>query len=151
MRRRLAGWVMAVLAGFLPGIMLAAPADAPPDLASYRGKVVYVDFWASWCVPCRQSFPWMNAMHKQFAKDGLVVIAVNMDQKRADADSFLQQFPAEFTVRFDPEGRLAKGYKVRGMPTSVLLDRNGKQLMLHEGFRKQDRANLEAAIAAALH
>lgn len=133
---------------------IAGAADAPAtpvDLSTYRGKVVYVDFWASWCAPCRQSFPWMNAMQRQFGKDGFTVVAVNMDQVRAEADTFLKSYPAEFTVRFDPEGQLAQKFKVRGMPTSVLIDREGKTLLVHEGFRSKDPAALEAAIRNALH
>lgn len=128
----------------------AAPAPVP-DLAEYRGKVVYVDFWASWCLPCRQSFPWMNSMYRQFARDGLVILAVNMDQVRADADAFLKQYPAEFPVRFDPQGQLAQHYKVRGMPTSVLIGRDGTLLWTHEGFRSKDPAALEQSLRAALH
>jgi thiol-disulfide isomerase/thioredoxin len=131
---------------------LPAPASSPAvDLAEFRGKLVYVDFWASWCVPCRQSFPWMNSMHRQYGKDGLVILAVNMDQVRPDADAFLKQYPAEFNVRFDPQGLLAQQYKVRGMPTSVLIGRDGKLLWTHEGFRSKDPANLEQSIRSALH
>jgi thiol-disulfide isomerase/thioredoxin len=131
----------------------AAPVAAPPmaDLSEYRGKIVYVDFWASWCVPCRQSFPWMNGMEKQFGQDGLVIVAVNMDQVHADAENFLKQFPADFPVRFDPQGLLAQQFKVRGMPTSVLLGRDGHVLWTHEGFRSKDPQALEQSIRAALH
>jgi cytochrome c biogenesis protein CcmG, thiol:disulfide interchange protein DsbE len=154
MRRPLsAGWV--ILAGLLAMLACASAAPAADseaiDLSAYRGKVVYLDFWASWCVPCRQSFPWMNRMHQQFGRDGLVVLAVNMDQVRADADAFLKQYPAEFAVRFDPQGRLASTFKVRGMPTSALIGRDGKTLLLHEGFRSKDPASLEQSIRSALH
>ncbi len=130
---------------------VAAAAGTPIDLASWKGKVVYLDFWASWCVPCRQSFPWMNAMQERYAKEGLVVVAVNMDQQRPDADAFLRQYPASFIVRFDPRGQLAQGFNLRGMPTSVLLDRGGKVLRVHEGFRGKDAGLLEDAIRLALH
>jgi len=150
-RRALAG-LSAVLLGALCTASSAAAPDADAiDLSAYRGKVVYLDFWASWCVPCRQSFPWMNTMHHQYGKDGLVILAVNMDQVRADADGFLQKYPAEFAVRFDPKGRLAPDFKVRGMPTSALLGRDGKVLLIHEGFKAKDTASLEQAIRNALH
>jgi cytochrome c biogenesis protein CcmG, thiol:disulfide interchange protein DsbE len=139
------------LAAVSVGAWAAIPAPASVDLAEFRGKLVYVDFWASWCVPCRQSFPWMNGMHRQFGKEGLVILAVNLDQVRADADAFLKQYPAEFTVRFDPQGQLAQQYKVRGMPTSVLIGRDGKLLWTHEGFRSKDPAALEQSIRTALH
>jgi thiol-disulfide isomerase/thioredoxin len=130
-----------------PPIVAAVPGM---DLTAFRGKVVYVDFWASWCVPCRQSFPWMNEMQKRFGKDGFVIVAVNMDQVRGDAEGFLKQYPAEFIVRFDPQGQLAGQLKVRGMPTSALLARDGRVLWTHEGFRSKDSASLEQSIRAAL-
>jgi cytochrome c biogenesis protein CcmG/thiol:disulfide interchange protein DsbE len=145
--KRLKWWI--ALVGL--AVSSAASASQPVDLTAYRGKVVYVDFWASWCVPCRQSFPWMNTLHHQYGKDGLVIVAVNMDQVSSDADAFLQKYPADFTVRFDPQGTLAQHFKVRGMPTSALLDRDGKTLLVHEGFREKDRESLEQAIRSALH
>lgn len=142
----------AVLGGMLATSAQAGqPGNAPAiDLAALQGKVVYVDFWASWCVPCRQSFPWMNAMHHKFGKDGLVILAVNMDQVRGEADAFLKKYPAEFRVEYDPEGVLASKFKVRGMPTSALLGRDGQVLMVHEGFKSKDPAELEQAIQKAL-
>jgi len=155
MKRRWLLWVLMTMGGSM-ALLGGASASTPPlaavpDLAEFRGKLVYLDFWASWCVPCRQSFPWMNSMYHQYGKDGLVVLAVNMDQIRADADSFLKQYPAEFSVRFDAQGQLAQQFKVRGMPTSVLIGRDGKLLWTHEGFRSKDPATLEQAIRAALH
>jgi len=156
-RRDLAAMLVGLIlatAGIAPlaaSAALPAAGDEPIDLAAWKGKVVYVDFWASWCVPCRQSFPWMNAMHSQYGKDGLVIVGVNMDQNRADADAFLRQYPAAFTVRFDPQGRLAQNFKLRGMPTSALLGRDGKVLLVHEGFRGKDATTLEQAIRAAIH
>jgi thiol-disulfide isomerase/thioredoxin len=149
-RRRVVLWLLGAL---WAGVAIAdQPAGTGPiDLAAYKGKVVYVDFWASWCVPCKQSFPWMNTMHRQYGKDGLVIIAVNMDQVRGEADGFLQKYPAEFKVHFDPQGLLAPRFKVRGMPTSALLGRNGEVLMIHEGFKSKDAAALEQAIRKALN
>jgi thiol-disulfide isomerase/thioredoxin len=120
------------------------------DLASLRGKVVYVDFWASWCVPCRQSFPWMNEIQQQFGKEGLVVIAVNVDHDRADADAFMSRLAPTFRVSFDPGGALAEQFHVKGMPTSILIDRSGKVLAQHIGFRLEDRGPLREQIRTLL-
>ena len=120
------------------------------DLASLRGKVVYVDFWASWCAPCRRSFPWMNAMHDKYGAKGLVVVGINVDKRRADADRFLAQVPAHFTVAYDPQGDTPKAYAIKGMPSSVLIDTHGRVIAAHAGFRDVDREMLEAGIRTAL-
>ena len=88
------------------------------ELAQFKGQVVYLDFWASWCAPCRESFPWMNRLQNELGHDGLVVIAVNVDRERADADRFLREHPAHFRIVYDPDGLLAEKFGVRGMPTS---------------------------------
>lgn len=133
-----------------------APGDTPPALpenilATHKGKAIYVDFWASWCGPCKQSFPWMNAMQDKYAAKGLQVIAVNVDAKRADADRFLAKTPATFQVAYDPTGDSAKRYAVKAMPTSLLIDRSGRVSYVHAGFRDADRAELEAKINDALN
>jgi peroxiredoxin len=92
----------------------------------------------------------MNSMHQQYGNKGLVILAVNMDQVRTEADAFLKQYPADFAVRFDPQGQLAQQFKVRGMPTSALVDRDGKVLWTHEGFRSKDPTALEQALRKAL-
>jgi thiol-disulfide isomerase/thioredoxin len=103
-------------------------------LADYKGKIVYLDFWASWCVPCRRSFPWMNKIQASYSTDQFVIIAVNLDKKRSLADDFLKQYPANFKVVFDPKGKLAKQYQIKGMPSSVIFDRSGKPVSAHTGF-----------------
>jgi thiol-disulfide isomerase/thioredoxin len=148
--RRLVLWLLGALCTGLAGAAERTTADAI-DLSAYHGQVVYVDFWASWCVPCKQSFPWMNSMHRRYGKDGLVILAVNMDQVREDADAFLRKYPAEFRIHYDPKGQLAPRFKVRGMPTSALLGRDGEVLLIHEGFKTRDTADLEQAIRDALH
>ena len=120
------------------------------DLAKLKGKVVYVDFWASWCGPCKQSFPWMNDMHAKYAARGLEIVAINVDAKQADAERFLATTPAKFTVAFDAKGVTPKQFAVKAMPTSYLIDGDGKVLLVHAGFRDADRAALEAAIDNAL-
>jgi cytochrome c biogenesis protein CcmG/thiol:disulfide interchange protein DsbE len=136
-RGRKLGYSLAIICG---GCLGAVQGGESTELDALRGKVVYLDFWASWCVPCRQSFPWMQTIETTYESKGFTVIAVNLDHDRADADAFLKQFQPDFQVRFDPEGRLAQQFNVRGMPTSVLIDRHGAVRFTHIGFRPQDGA-----------
>ena len=143
--------VLALLAAFLVGGALPVHAADPQlDLTQYRGKVVYLDFWASWCKPCRQSFPWMNAMQQKYSADGLVIVAVNVDEQRADADEFLKEVPASFTVVYDTGGKLAEQYGLMGMPSSFLIGKDGTVIRKHEGFFEDSPAKYEAEIRATL-
>ena len=134
-----------------PAPALSLPGrEGPVSLVPLQGKVVFVDFWASWCGPCKQSFPWLNEMQARYGARGLQVLAVNLDQRRSDADSFLAQVPSRFLVAFDPQGDSARRYGVKGMPSSVLVGADGRVVQQHTGFRDDDKAALEAAIVAAL-
>jgi cytochrome c biogenesis protein CcmG, thiol:disulfide interchange protein DsbE len=119
-------------------------------LAHQKGKVVYLDYWASWCGPCRQSFPWMNEMQTRFASQGLQIIAVNLDAKPDDARKFLADNNANFIIAYDPKGETPRLYGVKGMPTSILIGRDGKVLFQHVGFNQGNRADLEQRIHSAL-
>jgi thiol-disulfide isomerase/thioredoxin len=141
--------VLSIAVAFLCATAIAR-AGPPPGLAPVEGRVVWVDFWASWCVPCRRSFPWLNSMHRKYGPDGLQIIAVNLDKDRALADRFLAEVPAEFALRFDPAGELAKHYGVQAMPSSYLIDADGNVLATHAGFRTSDAADYEQAIETAL-
>ena len=120
------------------------------DLTQYKGKVVYLDFWASWCVPCRHSFPWMNKMHQELSDKGLVIIAINLDENRQDAEAFLKAVPADFKIIYDPEGQLATQYKVKGMPSSYLFDRSGKLKKTHIGFKNSESSSARRHIESLL-
>lgn len=109
-------------------------------LHELRGRVVYLDFWASWCVPCRESFPWMKSLERQYGRAGLSIVAINVNRHRQAAERFLRVFRPNFTVVFDPHGRLAKKYGIIGMPTSFLIDRHGKIRFTHVGFFLDRRA-----------
>jgi thiol-disulfide isomerase/thioredoxin len=131
-------------------IAVAARAAPPQALEPVEGRVIWVDFWASWCVPCRRSFPWLNAMQRKYGPRGLQIIAVNLDKDRALADGFLAEVPAEFALRFDPSAALAKQFGVQTMPSSFLLDADGNVLVSHFGFKTAETGDYEQAIEAAL-
>jgi cytochrome c biogenesis protein CcmG/thiol:disulfide interchange protein DsbE len=132
-----------------PAFSLPGSAGAV-SLATLQGQVVFLDFWASWCGPCKQSFPWMNDMQAKYGARGLQVLAVNVDRNRADADHFLARTPARFPVGFDAPGDTASRYGIKAMPSSVLIGADGRVVQQHAGFRDDDKAGLEAAIVAAL-
>ena len=121
------------------------------ELSKYRGKIVYLDFWASWCQPCRKSFTWMNKMQSLYGREGFKVIAINLDESRSKADKFLQQIPANFDIAFDPQGNTAEAYKVKAMPSSYLIDKNGNVVHANLGFRGDDEDKLETKIRNLIH
>lgn len=125
--------------------------NKPVKLSSLKGRVVYLDFWASWCEPCRKSFPWMNEMHKRYGGDGLVVIGVNLDQERSEAARFLASTPARFDIVYDAEGKLAERYNVTAMPSSYLIDRHGNIVTRKLGFKMKDKPVLEGKIRSLLN
>ena len=109
-----------------------------------------LDFWASWCVPCRRSFPWMQAMLEEHGDEGLVVVAVNVGENREAADAFTKDFETGFHYVYDPEGRLADGLGVDAMPSSILFDREGRPVYRHSGFRIEETAEYEENIVSLL-
>ena len=133
-----------------PTFTLATPGGEPIDLSRLRGSVVYVDFWASWCGPCRRSFPWLNAMHERYRGQGLAIVGVGVDKRRVDAERFLRDVPASFPVVFDPQGTTPAAFDVKGMPSSYLIDRQGVVVAIEEGFRDGREADLEARIRSLL-
>ena len=125
---------------------LAATPELPPDLAGYRGQVVVVDFWASWCKPCRQSIPWLNELRTRYGPQGLVIIGVNVDANRADAEKFQRAVPIGFEVLYDSQGKLAEQFGLQGMPTSFVFDRDGKLAHTLLGYREAQRGGHETEI-----
>ena len=123
-----------------------------PD--SLAGKVVLVDFWASWCVPCAASFPMMEELHQSYHDKGLVILGVSVDEKEGKMSAFLKKHPVSFAVVRDVDHKLADVADVQTMPTSFLIDRNGKVRFLHDGFhgektKKQYVEEIEALLKEA--
>lgn len=146
--------VLAILLCF--AAVSAANAASEPEvqlnklMKQHQGKVIYIDFWASWCVPCRKSFPWMNEMQEKYQDQGLVVISVNLDAQKSLAETFLQETPADFAIIYDAKGQLAKKFKLKGMPSSYLFDRNANLISSHSGFNSEKKTHFEREILKAL-
>ena len=133
-----------------PRFTLPGRSSEPVALDSLAGRVVLVDFWASWCVPCRQSFPWMNALREKYGAKGLSIVAINLDKDRAAAEAFLGKNPAAFTLAFDASGKTAEAYRVEAMPSTFVVGRDGTLLVRHAGFDAKKTGEIEAAIEGAL-
>jgi thiol-disulfide isomerase/thioredoxin len=138
------GWLLAAL---LSGGVASA---AELNLSAYRGKVVYVDFWASWCGPCKQSFPWLDRLVREYSSQNFVVIGVNVDKNRDRAERFLSDTPAAFSIVYDPQGELATAYKVTGMPAGILIDRSGHVRFQHAGFSEKQKEAYEEQVQSLL-
>jgi thiol-disulfide isomerase/thioredoxin len=130
-----------------------APAFALPtaqgetiSLERLHGRMVFVDFWASWCGPCRRSFPWMNELQQRYGERGLTIVAINVDKRREDADRFLRQYPASFAVVYDAAGATPGAFDVKAMPSSYVIDREGRIAAIERGYRDDRGAELEARI-----
>ena len=154
---RLAGVLAALVAA--PALALeegdvapawSAPAlagGAPVSLSASRGKVVYLDFWASWCTPCRAALPAIEELRREFPPEAFSVLAVNVDREPEAARRFLAKSPIGYPSATDPEGRIPKSFGLETMPTSYLIDRDGVIRYVHRGFQRGDTEKLRARIA----
>jgi thiol-disulfide isomerase/thioredoxin len=106
--------------------------------ADIKGKVVVLDFWASWCGPCKESFPAMNDLQKKYADKGLVILAVNVDEKAESMKDFLKENSASFTIVHDATKKLVGTANISSMPTSFVLGKDGKVVAIHKGFHGKD-------------
>lgn len=117
-----------------PDVTLQRADGEPVHLAAYKGRVLLVDFWASWCPPCKASFPALDALYREYQARGVDVLAVNLDERRRDADEFLKDHPHQMTVVFDPKGASPVAFGVKGMPSSFVIDRAGNIRFTHMGY-----------------
>lgn len=137
----------------------AMPDFALPDLLTggvvhgagvARGKWLYLDFWASWCGPCRVSLPAMSKIYTEYRERGFEVLAINVDADSDAGRKFLASTPVSFPALADPHGDVAASYELLGMPTSYLIDPDGKVAWVHQGFRRGDAAKVRARLDAVL-
>jgi len=141
----------AVVGRPVPACPLQSLAGAPgPDLAALRGQVIYVDFWASWCGPCAKAFPFLDRLDAGLRDRGLQVVAINVDERIADAQAFLQRHRAGFALARDASGACPRAFGVVGMPSSYLIDRRGMVRAVHVGFRESDAAQRRQEIERLL-
>jgi thiol-disulfide isomerase/thioredoxin len=138
-------------APFPKGVVPTLDGKGKVDITSLKGKVVIVDFWASWCEPCKIELPALNEMYKKYKSKGLVVIGVNMDEKKADAQAFLKEHPVQVPLAYDGDKQvLAKQIEIDKMPTSFIIDKKGKVAVRHEAFREGDAEKIEQEVKKLL-
>ena len=123
-----------------PNFTLKSLAGKNIKLSELTGNVVLVNFWASWCGPCRQEMPLLNAIHKKYAPLGFTVLGVNVEEKVANAKSFIAERPVDFPILLDNKNRVSQLYNVVAMPTTVVIDRDGKIRFIHQGYQAGDEA-----------
>ncbi|MET0287126.1 MAG: TlpA disulfide reductase family protein [Polyangiales bacterium] len=133
-----------------PEIALKDMAGKPVKLADLKGKVVLVDFWASWCGPCREELPVLEALYKKYKDKGLVIIGVGLDRETEKLTKFLRALPLSFPVVHDPSGAVAAKYEPPKMPSSYVIDKRGLIRHVHAGYRASDKALFEKELSALL-
>lgn len=125
-------------------------AEGTLSMSDYRGRITYVDFWASWCGPCRLSLPALNGLKAQFADNPVQFLAISIDVVEEDAWDFLKRYPVDFPVVIDTEGDIARTFAVDGMPSGYLIDGDGRVREIHIGFKKGDELGLAQSIKELL-
>ncbi|WP_299594288.1 TlpA disulfide reductase family protein [uncultured Microbulbifer sp.] len=125
---------------------LASLKDGNLKLSEQRGEVIMLNFWASWCGPCREEMPLLNDLHARYEPVGFQVWGVNVDAKREDAQAMLNKIPVEFPVLFDAQSDVSKMFGVDAMPSSVFIDRDGNVRYVHKGYRSGDEAEYKKII-----
>lgn len=133
-----------------PAFSLASRAGGQVSLAELKGQVVMINFWASWCGPCRQEFPALDQIYAKYKPMGFTLVAINVETEKADAEKFLSATPASFPILFDPDNKVSGSYGVSAMPTTILVDRQGRVRWLHRAYKPGDEAKYIEQIRAAL-
>jgi peroxiredoxin len=121
-----------------PTFTLASRSGQDVSLAQYKGNVVMINFWASWCGPCRQEMPLLEGIYKKYNKMGFTMIGVNVEPDSNAANEWLKATPVSFPILYDRDSKVSKLYDVAGMPSTVIIDRSGKLRVLHRGYKPGD-------------
>jgi peroxiredoxin len=121
-----------------PAFTLPARGGSTIDLSQFKGQVVMINFWASWCGPCRQEMPLLESMYKKYKPLGFTLLGVNVEPEQKDAESFLRQTPVSFPVLFDAKSKVSGLYNVQGMPTTIFIDRKGNVRLVHQSYKPGD-------------
>lgn len=136
--------------GAAPEFRLANRAGGEMTLSGLRGQVVMINFWASWCGPCRQEFPALDQIYAKYKPMGFTLVAINVESEKSDAERFLGQQKVSFPILFDPDNQVSGSYGVRAMPTTVLVDRQGRLRWSHMAYKPGDEAKYIEQVRAAL-
>jgi peroxiredoxin len=121
-----------------PDFSLPARGGSTIDLSQFKGQVVMINFWASWCGPCRQEMPLLESMYKKYKPLGFTLLGVNVEPEQKDAEGFLKQTPVTFPVLFDAKSKVSSLYNVQGMPTTVFINRKGEVVLVHQSYKPGD-------------
>ena len=124
--------------GPAPAFSLASRAGSQVSLAQYKGQVVMINFWASWCGPCRQEMPLLESIYKKYNRMGFTMLGVNVEPDSNAANEWLKATPVSFPILYDRDSKVSKLYDVAGMPSTVIIDRSGKLRVLHRGYKPGD-------------
>lgn len=133
-----------------PSFTLPSRSGDMVSLDKLKGQVVMLNFWASWCGPCRQEMPLLDQMHKRYSSLGFTLLGVNVEANTQDAEKWLAQTPVTFPVLFDKENKVSKLYDVNAMPSTVFIDRKGNVRYLHRGYKAGDESEYLNQIRALL-
>ncbi len=124
--------------------------DNTLNLANYKNQVILIDFWATWCPPCKQSMPFLNALRNELHESGFEIIAINVDEDTQEAKTFLDSYPVDYLMAYDSKGDCPTTYDVKAMPSSYFIDRQGKIRYVHLGFRHSDEIEIRARVMQLL-
>ena len=136
--------------GPAPDFTLASKEGGNVRLQEQLGNVVLINFWASWCGPCREELPYLEELQQEYADLGFTILAVNVDEDPSKADILLNEIAVSFPVLFDVNDDVSKLYDVQAMPTTVIVDRDGNQRLLHKGYKSGDEVKYKQAVKALL-